>query len=158
MRHRLGKKHRFTLDSAGIQSYHAGEAPDTRTQAVAAVKGIKMDDLRARQMCVDDFYDFDLLLAMDKSHYHWMRTLAPEGTKDKVKLYLEYAGIANPNEVPDPYYGGAQGFEEVLGLIESATDNLTEAMETLIFFCSKKIHSYGGGGRKHSLYFITNRR
>jgi len=128
MRHRLDNKSNFTLDSAGIQSYHIGEAPDPRTQAVAAAKGIVMNDLRARQMRFDDFHDFDLLFAMDKSHYHWMQVMAPKGTEDKVKLYLEYAGINKPNEVPDPYYGQTDGFEEVLNLIERATDNLLKKL------------------------------
>ena len=124
MRHRLGDNSHFTLDSAGIQSYHIGSPPDPLTQKVAAAKGIRMDDIRARQMRFDDFYDFNLLFAMDKSHYHWMQLMAPKGTQDKVKLYLEYAGITKPIEVPDPYYGKTQDFEEVLCLIERATESL----------------------------------
>ena len=124
MRHQLvqaKKSHLFELDSAGVQSHHIGEQPDSRTQAVALAKGIRMDDLKARQITFEDFAEFDLLLAMDKSHYQWLRAMAPAGAVGKVKLYLEYAGIAKPLEVPDPYYGKAEDFEAVLEVIEAAT-------------------------------------
>lgn len=127
MRHQLSqaeKTHLFHLDSAGVQSHHIGEPPDARTQSVAAAKGIRMEDLKARQISFEDFKEFDLLLAMDKSHYRWLRAMAPVGTAEKVKLYLEFAGIRKPLEVPDPYYGEKEDFEAVLQVIEQATDLL----------------------------------
>ena len=127
MRQRLQlaqKEHLFHLDSAGVQSYHIGHAPDPRTQSVAMARGVRMDDLKARQISFEDFREFDLLFAMDKSHYHWMKAMAPAGTAEKVKLYLEFAGIRKPLEVPDPYYGDAEDFEAVLSVIEHATDLL----------------------------------
>ena len=127
MRHRLlwaEKSDLFQLDSAGVQSHHIGQAPDVRTQAVAVKRGVRMEDLKARQISFEDFKEFDLLLAMDKSHYHWLRAMAPTGTAEKVKLYLEYAGIRQPLEVPDPYYGETEDFEAVLEVIERATDLL----------------------------------
>ncbi len=124
MRHQLvqaKKNHLFELDSAGVQSHHIGEQPDSRTQAVALAKGIRMDDLKARQITFEDFAEFDLLLAMDKGHYQWLRAMAPASAVGKVKLYLEYAGISKPLEVPDPYYGETEDFEVVLEVIEQAT-------------------------------------
>lgn len=117
-------KQHFTLDSAGTQSHHVGEQADPRTRKVATAKGIAIDHLRARQLTQQDFAEFDLLLAMDKSHYHWMRTMGPQEHIGKVQLYLPYAGIAAPQEVPDPYYGEMEDFEAVLELIEQASAQL----------------------------------
>ena len=125
MRERLRARkleHLFVLDSAGIQSYHIGSAPDLRTQAAASARGIIMKDLKARQISFQDFKDFDLIFAMDKSHYHWMRAMSPGA--DKVKLYLDFAGVPRPKEVPDPYHGEEKDFALVLDLIEHATDLL----------------------------------
>ena len=127
MRHRLAalqKEHFFHLDSAGIQSYHIGHSPDPRTQSVALARGISMHTLKARQVLLEDFKEFDLLLAMDKSHYRWLKGVAPSGTGEKVKLYLDFAGVRKLPEVPDPYYGETEDFEAVLDLIEHATDLL----------------------------------
>lgn len=114
----------FHLDSAGTQAYHVGEAPDERSTATAKKRGIAMHDLRARKVTFDDFHDFDYIFAMDKSHYHWLQVLQPKDSKAKVHLYLDFCDIAHTKEVPDPYYGKQNGFENVLDLIEEASRNL----------------------------------
>lgn len=83
-----------------------------------------MESLRARPVSLTDFNEFDLLMAMDKTHLEWLKAKAPEGAAEKVKLYLEYVGIDDPLEVPDPYYGKTAHFEAVLDLIERATELL----------------------------------
>lgn len=127
MRHLVkerGIEDKFHLDSAGIQAYHVGEAPDTRSTATAKKRGIAMHELRARKVTLEDYNEFDYIFAMDKSHYHWLTILQPKGSKAKVHMYLDFCDIAHTKEVPDPYYGKQDGFEEVLDLIEEASRNL----------------------------------
>ncbi len=117
--------HESTLvDSAGTQGYHVGEAPDVRSINAANKRGVKLADLRARQVRPSDFTDFDLILALDHSHLAQLQRIAPKNTKARLALFLEHAGTTQESEVPDPYYGGATGFEYVLDLIEQASDGL----------------------------------
>lgn len=124
-----GVSHLFAHDSAGTQSYHVGEQADARSRAAAKLRGIDFDDLTARRMRTDDFHDFDYIFAMDKSHYHWLNQLKPKAAAAEVHLYLPYCGITDPGEVPDPYYGNADGFEHVLDLIEAASRNLLQKLK-----------------------------
>jgi len=112
------------VDSSGLQSMHAGESADKRSQAAAAKRGYDLSDQVARQVTVSDFTEFDWVLALDRSHERALTAMAPPEFKDKVKLMLPFAGITHTDEVPDPYYGGAEGFEEVLNLLEEACENL----------------------------------
>jgi protein-tyrosine phosphatase len=116
-----GLTHRFRIDSAGTHAYHIGNPPDRRAQAAAAGRGIDLSRLRARQVGVADFESFDYILAMDQENYDDLNVLCPTGKADRVGLFLEYAPQLGVQEVPDPYYGGAQGFERVLDLVETAS-------------------------------------
>ena len=112
------------FDSAGTASYHIGDAPDPRTQAAARLRGYDLSELRARQLSVADFGHFDLLLAMDEDNLEEMRTLAPAKSRDRARLFLDYAPQLNLRAVPDPYYGGPEGFETVLDLAEHGCRSL----------------------------------
>lgn len=127
VRHHLQQRYAHLpvrLDSAGTHGYHIGDPPDQRSVAAAARRGIVLDDLRARQVEVEDFHNFDLLLAMDDQNLQALRLLRPENARAELRLFLELAPALDVREVPDPYYGGANGFEHVLDLIEQATEGL----------------------------------
>ncbi len=115
---------RIEIDSAGTHDYHVGAPPDRRALAAAARRGIDLSSLRARQVSERDFEDFDLILAMDEANFEELRRLAPPVRRDRVRLLMEFAPDAPARVVPDPYYGGAQGFEEVLDLLEEASEGL----------------------------------
>lgn len=112
------------IDSAGTHDYHIGNPPDARAQAAAAQRGYDLGSLRARQVTSDDFAAFDYVLAMDSDNLRLLRQQCPEQYRGRLKLLLEFAGAGAPTEVPDPYYGGAQGFETVLDLVETAAQGL----------------------------------
>lgn len=111
-----------TLDSAGTGDWHVGKAPDSRAIQAAAGRGYDITGLRARQVTTDDFQRFDLILAMDQDNLAWLEQLCPDQGAVP-ELFLARQGLA-VDEVPDPYYGGAAGFERVLDLLESACDGL----------------------------------
>ena len=114
------------IDSAGTGGWHAGEAPDRRATAAARARGITLDGA-ARQVRPEDFAEFDLLLAADRENLDDLRALAPPGTGHKVRLLREFdpASAGAPDlDVPDPYYGGERGFEDVLDLVEAACRGL----------------------------------
>ncbi|HTC50709.1 MAG TPA: low molecular weight protein-tyrosine-phosphatase [Steroidobacteraceae bacterium] len=114
----------LSVDSAGTANYHAGSPPDRRAQAAAHRRAFDLSALRARQVCEQDFATFDLILAMDRSNLQELLQRAPAAACAKIKLFLDYAPEQALREVPDPYYGGARGFEEVLDLIEAAARGL----------------------------------
>lgn len=110
-------------DSAGTASYHIGEKPDQRMRKHALSYGISLENLRARQFNVEDFDRFDVIFAMDKSNFQNIIKLARNSQdKEKVKLYLNELYPHTEKEVPDPYYGDAQGFDDVIQLLELATE------------------------------------
>jgi protein-tyrosine phosphatase len=111
-------------DSAGTHGYHTGSEPDERSIAAAARRGIDMRGLRARTVSPGDFERFDLLLAMDEQIYRRLLQIAPPERRDRVRLFLEYAPGLGRREVPDPYSGGPEGFEDVLDLVEAAARGL----------------------------------
>jgi protein-tyrosine phosphatase len=112
------------VDSAGTAGYHIGEPPDVRTRQAASRRGYDMSPLRARIVEPRDFELFDLILAMDRENLAALHHRAPVHTRDRVHLFLEFAPDTTVTEVPDPYYGGPNGFEEVLDLVEAATHGL----------------------------------
>ena len=118
-----GLKQTIDIDSCGTGSWHIGAKPDSRSLAVASGRGYIFDDLRARQLAVDDFADYDYILAMDKQNLTDIKALCPAGFGGHIELFLRF-GDGDVLEVPDPYYGGEQGFERVLDLIEQAADGL----------------------------------
>jgi protein-tyrosine phosphatase len=112
------------IDSAGTHDYHIGEAPDRRAIAAAQRRGIDLSGLRARTVINADFARFDLILAMDRDNLDLLQRRAPVEYHPRIKLVMEFAPDAYTREVPDPYYGAAKGFEEVLDLLEQAAQGL----------------------------------
>lgn len=113
-------------DSAGTHDYHIDEPPDLRSQRAAAKRGYDLAALRARQVSLRDFGEFDYVLAMDEANLRLLERLCPPSHAHKLKLFLEFSGDPAVREVPDPYYGGGQGFERVLDLAEQAARGLLE--------------------------------
>lgn len=121
--HEAGLEARVSVDSAGTGDWHVGKAPDARTRVAAMRRGYDLSALRARQVSTADFTDFDLILAMDLSNLAHLERLGRGAGPAELDLFLRrYAGALD--EVPDPYYGGEAGFEQVLDLIELACDAL----------------------------------
>lgn len=112
------------VDSAGTAGYHVGEPPDPRTQEAAARRGYDLTALRARVIEPADFERFDLILGMDEENLRVLRRRAPAHFHERLRLLLEFAPESGSRDVPDPYYGGPNGFEEVLDLVEAATHGL----------------------------------
>ena len=111
------------IDSAGTANYHVGGAPDARMTQIAKRKGIDISGLQARQFVVSDFDTFDLIYVMDQSNYNNVVRLArSESDRSKVQLILELIPNQIEIEVPDPYYGGQEGFEHVYDLLDKSTD------------------------------------
>ncbi len=117
---------KLQIDSAGTHAYHVGEPPDTRAQAAALRRGVDISRHRGRQLSAEDFLRFDYVLAMDKDNLRRMQALRPAQAKAVVRLFLEYGQDLPYSEVPDPYYGGMQGFETVLDLVATASLGLLE--------------------------------
>lgn len=115
---------RVRVDSAGTGHWHVGEAPDQRSQAAAKRRGYDLSALRARQVSAADFLVFDYVLAMDEDNLAALQRLAPAAERHRARLYLAWLPDGSPREVPDPYYGGEAGFEQVLDLLEAAADAL----------------------------------
>lgn len=113
-------------DSAGTHDYHVGEPPDFRAQQAAQQRGYDMSGLRSRQVRQEDFFRFDYMLAMDKANLAALQRLAPPESGMGLGLFLEYARHHGIPEVPDPYYGGAEGFERVLDMVEDAAEGLLQ--------------------------------
>ncbi|NNF04798.1 MAG: low molecular weight phosphotyrosine protein phosphatase [Rhodothermales bacterium] len=129
-----GLEDRFDVDSAGTGSWHVGDAPDRRMRRLAVEKGISIDDLRARQFNSDDLDAFDHVLAMDKNNLHDILFLdRDESSGHKVRLFREFDPEPGDFQVPDPYYGGEDGFENVYRIVrrtaESLLDRLVEEHE-----------------------------
>lgn len=115
------------VDSAGTIDYHQGDHPDSRSMAAGRKRGLSFDGMRARQVIDADFEHFDLILAADNSNLADLRRRCPPEYQYKLKLMLSY-GDCDTDEVPDPYYGGTQGFELVLDLLEQSMDALLEQL------------------------------
>ena len=117
---------KVTVDSAGTGDWHIGKAPDTRSQKAALERGYEISMLRARQVAAEDFNEFDYVLAMDNSNIENMQEFKPKGAmRTEPELFLKRFGAnSDVTEVPDPYYGGEEGFQTVLDLIEAACANL----------------------------------
>jgi len=111
------------VDSAGTHAYHVGAAPDRRAQEAARRRGIDLSAIRGRRVEPSDFQEFDYVLAMDAENHGNLSTIAGD-QQHKLRLFMEYADDFRESEVPDPYYGGANGFERVLDMIENASEGL----------------------------------
>jgi low molecular weight protein-tyrosine phosphatase len=117
----LGTTNRFLVDSAGTHAYHVGESPDNRAQQTAHNRGVKLSGIRARKVSFSDFEQFDHILAMDTDNYQILLDASPDEYHHKIKLFLDFAPEHEENNVPDPYYGGPNGFEHVFDLVEDAS-------------------------------------
>ncbi len=122
-----GLSDRIVIDSAGTHAYHVGSPPDRRAAAAAERRGIVLGDLRARRVNDEDFQRFDYILAMDLDNVEHLKDEFPPKYHSKVRLFLEFSP-GREREVPDPYYGGASGFERVLDLVEEASRGLLETL------------------------------
>lgn len=129
-RHHVGEaglSDTIEIDSAGTHAYHVGEPPDRRARAAAERRGMSLDGIRARRVEAADFERFDYIIAMDEDNLYRLREEAPDEHKAELRLFLEFSkGVET--EVPDPYYGGASGFERVLDLVDDASRGLLEAI------------------------------
>ncbi|MFT3850594.1 MAG: low molecular weight protein-tyrosine-phosphatase [Propionivibrio sp.] len=125
---RAGVGAAIEVDSAGTLAYHAGEQPDPRARKVAASRGYDLSRMRARRVAEDDFAHFDLVLAMDRQNLAALERLCPEEHLHKLRLFMDYAESGEADEIPDPYYGGPDGFERVLDMCEAAARGLIGAI------------------------------
>jgi len=122
-----GMTERLDIDSAGTHAYHAGEPPDRRARAAAERRGMSLDNISARRVMIEDFERFDYIIAMDEDNLARLHDESPDEHRGKLRLFLEFGG-GDEREVPDPYYGGAAGFERVLDLVEAASRGLLETL------------------------------
>lgn len=113
-----------SIDSCGTGGWHVGKPPDRRAAEAAAARGYDLSMLRARQLCDEDFHRFDLMLAMDESNLAEIHTRHVPGAAAQTKLFLDFHPKAGRADVPDPYYGGVAGFDQVLDLVEAASAGL----------------------------------
>lgn len=114
------------VDSAGTHAYHVGEPPDPRAQRAALRRGVDLSAQRARRVTEQDFEHFELVLAMDEQNREALLEICPSERRDRVRLLLDFAPQVGRSEVPDPYYGGSNGFEHVLDLVEEAAVGVLE--------------------------------
>lgn len=116
-----GLADQFVIDSAGTHAYHIGDQPDRRAQEAALRRGVDLSAQRARKVVAADFDRFHYVLAMDDGNLKQLQTIRDQSQTAVVKLLMEFAPDLGVREVPDPYYGGAVGFERVLDMVESAS-------------------------------------
>ncbi|MDP3481883.1 MAG: low molecular weight protein-tyrosine-phosphatase [Sulfuricella sp.] len=114
------------IDSAGTHAYHIGSSPDRRAQQAALQRGYDLSSLRGRQVDTRDFHEFDYILAMDRENLANLFQICPPQEQYKLKLFMEFSRGFSQREVPDPYYGGNRGFENVLNMVEDAASGLLE--------------------------------
>ena len=124
-----GLEERIRIDSVGTHSYHVGHAPDARSQAAALARGYDLGNLRARQIAQQDFVAFDYILAMDEDNLAELVRVAPPEYRSKPVLFMDYSPDQTGSAVPDPYYGEAAGFEQVLDMAEAGCAGLLTAIK-----------------------------
>lgn len=120
----LGKQ--FKLDSAGTQANHAGEKPDSRAMSALKRRGYDASRLRSRKVAAKDFEQFDIIFAMDTDNLADLKRICPPEHTGKLKLFLAVLDTSSETEIPDPYYGNAEGFERVLDLCETGAKALVK--------------------------------
>ena len=118
------------IDSAGTSGWHIGEPPDPRSIEAGQARGYSFKGQASRKVVRADFGEYDYILAMDEDNLEALKNICPESYLPRIKLFLEYAPNSPAREVPDPYYGGGDGFSRVLDLIEQASDGLIAALKT----------------------------
>ena len=129
-----GLTNQFDIQSAGTHAYHIGEQPDRRSQATALKHGVKMNNLHAQKISVNDYDYFDWILAMDQENLDLIEYYSPENPSAKFCLLMDFSETHPANSVvPDPYYGGSQGFEEVFSMVENACQGLLNQLQVKAF-------------------------
>lgn len=129
---RAGLLGRLDIDSAGTHGYHAGEPPDRRATQAAQARGYDIARLRARQVGQADFERFGWIYAMDEANLRVLTGLRPRGYQGNLGLYLDLVPEVGAREMPDPYYGGAEGFERVVDLAEAAAEALVAKLARVL--------------------------
>ncbi|AQA18770.1 phosphotyrosine protein phosphatase [Halioglobus japonicus] len=124
-----GLQSRIAVDSCGTGDWHIGHAPDKRATAEAAERGYDLTPLRARQVTAADFDEFDYIVAMDNQNLADLRAMCPTHFSGYLGLFLPFAAVNIVDEVPDPYYGGPEGFTQVLDMVEAASEGLLAEIE-----------------------------
>ena len=119
----------ISIDSAGTHAYHVGNPPDGRAQNAAIKREVDLSDQRARRVSVDDFIDFDYVIAMDESNRRDLLDICPAEQANRIHLFLDFSSC-EASEVPDPYYGQGRGFEIVLNMVEEASEGLLKHIQT----------------------------
>lgn len=120
------------IDSAGTHAYHVGQPPDPRAQRAAQRRGIDLSESRARRIEEQDFVNFDLVIAMDPLNVAVMEEVCPAEERSRIRLLMEFAPEIGREDVPDPYYGGSNGFEYVLDLAEEASAGLITHVRSVL--------------------------
>jgi len=123
-----GLINRFEIDSAGLGDWHIGQAPDHRAQKAARSRGADISSQSARQVVDEDFVRFDLLLVLDRSNYAELKARAPHEARAKIRPFLDFAPHVGTRDVPDPFFGGTEGFDHALDLIEAAARGLLASL------------------------------
>lgn len=124
-----GLADRVRIESAGTHDYHVGEGPDPRSVRHAAKRGYDLSRLRAAQVSPEDFFAYDYILAMDRGHLRILRAMAPKDAKARLGLFLDASARWKGEDIPDPYYGGTEGFERVLDMVEEAAERWLDRIE-----------------------------
>jgi protein-tyrosine phosphatase len=124
-----GLDDRIVVASAGTHDYHVGDAPDPRAVRHAHKRGYDLSAQRAQQVAPEHFRHYDYILAMDRSHLRSLKALAPRDARAKLGLFLEASGRWKGEDVPDPYYGGVDDFEQVLDMVEEAAERWLDRFE-----------------------------
>lgn len=114
----------IAIDSAGTHAYHIGESPDSRAQSTALSHGVNLSSQRARKVKCEDFDQFDYVIAMDRSNQEYLKDLRNNNQLAKLHLFMDFVSGWDNEEVPDPYYGGDNGFEQVFDMVQSASKGL----------------------------------
>jgi protein-tyrosine phosphatase len=121
-----GLKELVFIDSAGTHDSQAGNAPDRRAQLAAAARGYDLSQQRAREVRLEDFEFFDFVLAMDSDNFAQLRQKCPPALQGKIAMFMDFSERFQDKDVPDPYFGGLQGFETVLDRVEDAARGLLQ--------------------------------
>jgi protein-tyrosine phosphatase len=124
-----GLQGRYDADSAGTHGWHEGEPADPRTIRVGEAHGVDVDSI-ARALEARDFERFDVIVAMDRGHLREMRSRCPPGLAGRLRLMRDYDDLGRGGDVPDPYYGGFSGFEDVYAILDRSCARLLDALET----------------------------
>lgn len=126
---KAGLLDQLVIDSAGTSGYHVGESPDARAAAVARERGYDMSQLVGRQVSPRDFEAYDYILAMDRANLRDLRRQCPAAFQDRIRLFLSFGEQFSEDEVPDPYYGGPEGFDRVFDMVEDASLGLLNTIK-----------------------------